>query len=403
MGDSRELVEESFDYLISHPPNLQYVGQADRLFIAAQLRKHKDLRLWSQKPLLYIVLRMLQNEEDHTAMLSRAGWSHIDDLWLPIDTKRGNYWDELAVNVDRDAFRKTQRYVLSRPENMTLDSLRETATVHKHIQSGQDYFNDGPVIGSGGSAEVYQVHHQQSGEVFACKRMMRGKLKGQEDQVRLFAQEIQILRRLNHRHIVRLIASYTDLESFALILYPIADESLGSMLSRELSNQDRDILRQSFGCLAVALEYLHVDRQIRHKDIKPANILLRNGIVYLCDFGISHAWSDDGVATTIGQPPAYTPGYCAPEVFEQEPRNETSDVWSLGRVFCDIVTVLKNQKLEDMEKSIGGARMYYAPEAMGKWLLDLKTPDINSPDNFPIDWAISMVRNLHAESVWNKY
>jgi serine/threonine protein kinase len=277
--------------------------------------------------------------------------------------------------------------------------LEATKHWHKVVENGDEYFkNVGELLGKGGSSEVFMVKHDDPGRgqtLYARKLAPRGNIEKQEEVLRLFLQEWRILRRINHRHIVNLIASYTDKTSFALIMSPVAKESLKFILDGERSLGDDDllVLRQSFGCLTAALVYLH-DNHIRHKDIKPGNILVHNGSVYLCDFGISHDYSEHGQATTQGEQKIYTHGYAAPEFEERHPRNATSDVWSMGRVFCEIITVIKGRTVEDMIEYIGGhlGAAYDKPDRMDCWLRGLLSEFRDSPDDHPIGWALSMVR-----------
>lgn len=118
-----------------------------------------------------------------------------------------------------------------------------------------------------------------------------------------------------HHHVVSFVASYTDLESFSMILSPVAKQALKSVLERQSREQplpDSDIctLRRAFGCLATAITYVH-EQKVRHKDIKPGNILLSNGRVYLCDFGIARDWSMSDASTTEGDVLKYTRRYVA--------------------------------------------------------------------------------------------
>lgn len=100
---------------------------------------------------------------------------------------------------------------------------------------------------------------------------------------------------------------------------PVADMNLETYLSSpKIDSKHRQIcLRRFFGCLATAVQYLHSNK-IRHKDIKPKNILVKGKEGLLTDFGTSKNWSDDTKGTTSGTVPAWTKRYCAPEVWNDE-------------------------------------------------------------------------------------
>jgi mitogen-activated protein kinase kinase len=80
------------------------------------------------------------------------------------------------------------------------------------------------------------------------------------------------------------------------------------------------------------LTYLH-GKKIIHRDIKPSNILLcRNGMVKLCDFGVSGEFGTKGDANTfIG-----TSYYMAPERITGQSYTITSDVWSTGVTLLEV-------------------------------------------------------------------
>ena len=119
---------------------------------------------------------------------------------------------------------------------------------------------------------------------------------------------------------------------------PVADCDLKAFLEQQPFEQC-SLLRQFFGCLCSAVQYLH-SQKCRHKDLKPGNILIKNNTVFITDFGTAWDWSDLSRGTTVGKSGPYTPRYAAPEVTEWEARNESSDIWSLGCVFLDILVAI---------------------------------------------------------------
>ncbi|KAF2829163.1 kinase-like protein, partial [Ophiobolus disseminans] len=129
-----------------------------------------------------------------------------------------------------------------------------------------------------------------------------------------------------------------------LIMSPIADEDLAAYLARA-SPASYPELRTFFGCLETALEFLHT-HNVRHKDIKPSNILVSNGKVLFADFGLSFDFTDASGSTTMSMVNGMTPRYCAPEVANHELRNTMSDVWCLGVVFLEMIVTLKGENIQ---------------------------------------------------------
>jgi serine/threonine protein kinase len=110
-------------------------------------------------------------------------------------------------------------------------------------------------------------------------------------------------------------------------------------MEKPLPSEHCSVLYRSFGCLASGLAFIH-SHAIRHKDIKPQNILVHEGQMIITDFGIALDASGQDTTTTTGIPEAFTDRYRAPEVAQCEPRNRMSDVFSLGCVFLEIMASL---------------------------------------------------------------
>lgn len=301
---------------------------------------------------------MLEYDDNTLRQFLNAG---INDYFLPINE---DVFSGLGVrrSAERwDEFERAQRYILLGPDDTSKSSLQDKPDRHRNLEYGDLVFRDAGVLDRGATATVskVQLHTCDSagnGRLYACKRLMRSQgTKQHKLQLQLFMDELQILRKISHPHTVRLVTSYTDLEVFALVLDPVADNSLRDLLNQAssipLNLGDLTYLRQWFGCLASALVHLH-DKNVRHKDIKPSNVLLRKGTVYLCDFGIS--FDCTGFDPTTEGPSPRTPGYCAPEVQDATARDYRSDVWSLGRVFCDMLVVLAGSRITELLERIGG-------------------------------------------------
>ncbi|KAH8727328.1 kinase-like domain-containing protein, partial [Phaeosphaeriaceae sp. PMI808] len=193
------------------------------------------------------------------------------------------------------------------------------------------------ILGRGAFGQVDRVLSLVSFKEYARKQVPRGSaFRGrQKEGLKQFIAEIEILKRLKHHHIVKFIGSYTDPTCISLIISPVAEMDLGVYLTRA-NNSNLPELRTFFGCLASALEFLHEER-VRHKDIKPGNILVKCGNVLFADFGLSLDFTDANGSTTMSTVNGMTRRYCAPEVVREEPRNTMSDIWSLGAVFMEMI------------------------------------------------------------------
>jgi serine/threonine protein kinase len=211
-------------------------------------------------------------------------------------------------------------------------------------------------LGHGHSGSIHKVQDRNTGRFFAQKTIMIPSIKKvKEERKQFFRNEVDIIRGLDkHRHIIQVFATYIMKDRFGIILYPVAEDGdLAKYLERhndaveqrgnnEPCNYDfgaaESMLRRAFGCLASGLAFMREER-VRHKDIKPHNILVHNGSVLFTDFGYSRDCSLTNSASE-GRPAFLSRRYSAPEVIDYDTRSYPSDVFSLGCVFMEILSAL---------------------------------------------------------------
>jgi serine/threonine protein kinase len=187
-------------------------------------------------------------------------------------------------------------------------------------------------------------------------------------------------------------------------MLPVADINLQTFLEKpDLDDRARSFIRPFFGCITAALCYLH-DNHIRHKDIKPSNVLIKHDQVYLTDFGTSLDWSGHDNSTTATAPPT-TPRYCAPEVMSYVERNTSSDIWSLGCVFLEMWTVLRRHTLDDLRTYMSAhgtqVKEYHSnPDGFTGWIQVLERVAGPSCDHVPSNWVLNMLQ-LQPALRWN--
>jgi serine/threonine protein kinase len=195
-------------------------------------------------------------------------------------------------------------------------------------------------LGQGGFANVEEVEDRHTGMVFAHKVL---KFAGSSvERQRLFENEVRVIRRLSpHHHITRVFATYVGRRQIGILLTPVADRGsldmfLQDALDGALTESELKTLYCSFGCLASGLRFMHAQK-VRHKDIKPHNILVHKGSFIYTDFGSSLDYSAAMRSVTTGRPDSITRKYAAPELHEWSPRSSKTDIFSLACIFFEIL------------------------------------------------------------------
>ncbi|KAM3079436.1 hypothetical protein ACMFMG_005867 [Clarireedia jacksonii] len=250
-------------------------------------------------------------------------------------------------------------------------------TDHKKLHVSQDR-----ELGSGSYGLVQRVTY---GAVTMARKhvMPRGGMT-----VEQLREEANAMEELAHKHIVKLVGTYTlKRKHLYLLLYPAATCDLSTFIEdidgiRSDTCADRDdamkrlhalglknvgriedlpnlrrapaqgdrnphisrsttalgFLQQIMGCITEALIFVH-KKGIRHRDLKPKNILLSTGRVYLADFGIARDVKESEDSITCGR--CGTASWIAPEVYDgQDHHMSPADIFSLGCIFLNIATVL---------------------------------------------------------------
>ncbi len=183
------------------------------------------------------------------------------------------------------------------------------------------------VIGSGGFGTVYEGLDTRTRTRVAIK-VPHHQDRGPE----YLMYEPGMLERLHHPNIVRLI-EVTQYEGiFFFVMEFVPGRSLSQRLDEERMLPWQEAVR-IIEQVAEAIRFAH-EHRILHRDLRPANILIReDGVIKVADFGIAKWLKDTNYAhTVIGSPP-----YMAPEQLEGK-ATFSSDIYSIGIIFYETVT-----------------------------------------------------------------
>jgi serine/threonine-protein kinase len=154
-----------------------------------------------------------------------------------------------------------------------------------------------------------------------------------------FRTERQIVARLQHPHIARLLdggATPDGQPWFAM--EHVAGQALAAYCDeRRLTTEARVRL---FLQVCDAVDYAHRNLVV-HRDLKPSNVLVTaDGQAKLLDFGIAKVLDPDGDDATVTrrESRALTPAYAAPEQLRGEPVTTATDVYSLGVTLYELLS-----------------------------------------------------------------
>ncbi|MBC7855989.1 MAG: serine/threonine protein kinase, partial [Pirellulaceae bacterium] len=191
------------------------------------------------------------------------------------------------------------------------------------------------VVGQGGMGCVLRAVDTKLSRIVAVK-VMAPELAANPTAVKRFLREAQSAAAVVHDHVVTIHAVDDQSRPPYLVMEFIEGQTLQQKIDREGALPLKQILRIG-SQMAAGLAAAHKTGLI-HRDVKPANILLENGVqrVKITDFGLARA-ADDVEMTKTGLI-AGTPQYMSPEQAHGQPVDFRSDLFSLGSVLYTMCT-----------------------------------------------------------------
>ena len=245
--------------------------------------------------------------------------------------------------------------------------------------------------------------------MYARKRISKSKLFGHDKQnEKVYENELKTLSKVvDNDHLIKVKGTYTDRKHLVMLLDPVADGNLKDFMTKSFkslvtSKKEQDNFRTYFGCLAHTIRFLHDPSvEILHKDIKPENVLLKGGHLILTDFGTAFDWSKTGHSMTRSNArDPRTPRYQSPEVAIASEFHRSSDIWSLGVLFLEMVTVLRGKELREMDNFLQNHGNHHTEihsnlESAMNWFEVLQAiPHGSVLDNEPLVWIKKMLNRV---------
>ena len=193
-------------------------------------------------------------------------------------------------------------------------------------------------LGSGGFSKVYKVRRKIDNQIYALKKVQILNLS--EKQKLSSLNEIRVLASIKSKYVVNYKEAFLDEKDSTLCL--VMEYADRGDLANRIKEQkkkgkyfnEKDIWR-IFIQLVKGLKALH-DLEILHRDIKSSNIFLfSDGTAKLGDLNVCKILSNN----VLGRTQAGTPSYASPEVWMEKPYGLKSDIWSLGCVLYEIISL----------------------------------------------------------------
>uniref|UniRef100_A0A671NRS1 non-specific serine/threonine protein kinase n=1 Tax=Sinocyclocheilus anshuiensis TaxID=1608454 RepID=A0A671NRS1_9TELE len=221
-------------------------------------------------------------------------------------------------------------------------------------------------IGEGSFGKAILVKSRTDSRQYVIKEIGISRMSNRERQES--RREVAVLANMSHPNIVQYKESFEE----SGCLYIVMDYCEGGDLFKKINNQRGTLFSEEqildwFVQICLALKHVH-DRKILHRDIKSQNIFLtKDGTIQLGDFGIARVLNStvELARTCIG-----TPYYLSPEICENKPYNNKSDIWALGCVLYEMCTLkhafeagnMKNLVLKIIRGSYPPVTVHYSQD-----------------------------------------
>ena len=232
-------------------------------------------------------------------------------------------------------------------------------------------------LGIGSYGTVYKVTKKNTNDFYVIKQISLFGLT--PDEIKDVNLEAKILSSINSKYVVKYYDSFEEKNFLNIVMEYCDGGDLGQLIEEKKALNEpikEDLIWNFFIKITLGLAAMHKSK-ILHRDLKALNIFMTKDLdVKIGDLGVSKMLNHSGsfAKTLIG-----TPYYLSPELCEEKPYNDKSDVWALGCILYELCTfkhpfettnqaALVNKILKENPKPIPYTFDFYFNEIIKKLL-----------------------------------
>jgi len=206
----------------------------------------------------------------------------------------------------------------------------------------QDYPNNQKyriieILGQGGFGSAYKVLNKDNNNIYVIKKILINNVE-EEEKIKI-KNEATILESLNNPYIVKYYESFSDENSFNIVMEYCNGLDLRKFINNHKEKKksiEKELIFQIISDICLGIKEIHKNKLI-HRDLKPDNLFIGSDLkIKIGDFGISKQLNNynEYAKSQVG-----TIRYMAPEIINGEKYNNKVDIWSLGCIIYELCTL----------------------------------------------------------------
>ncbi|XP_030641204.1 serine/threonine-protein kinase Nek10 [Chanos chanos] len=328
--------------LVLDDTTAHHVVQENGVYIIGKLvlpqSSHTGPKAKSLQCYAFRTLRFLFSMERNRHLFKRVFSTELFEMFIDV----GHYVRDIT------AYEALQEKV-SLLSDEELAGLREGIETVNQNRSPLKLINGYAILdhlGSGAFGSVYKVRKQNGQNFLALKEVNLhnpafGKdKKARDSSVERIVSELTIIKeQMAHPNIVRYFKTFLECDRLYIVMELIEGATLADHFNslREKQQQfTEERVWNIFVQVCLALRYLHKEKRIIHRDLTPNNIMLgERDKVTITDFGLAKQKQENSkLMSVVG-----TILYSCPEIVKSEPYGEKADIWAIGCILYQMITL----------------------------------------------------------------